>query len=128
MKLSKAQSDAIFNLIRGELNSKEAVNRREIELGNKKREEEAIEKFKKTPEFKAVMLLAKTFKGGNLDWSKKESIAILAYWMFKPERKTGFLYPYGERDTIQLLAIDCKNLAELKEKINVHYNLKKKLK
>ena len=74
------------------------------------------------------MLLAKTFKGGNLDWSKKESIAILAYWMFKPERKTGFLYPYGERDTIQLLAIDCKNLAELKEKINVHYNLKKKLK
>lgn len=128
MKLSRAQTDAIFNLIRPELNSRESVAMREIQLGNKKREEEVIEKFKKTPEFKAVMLLSKTFKKSSFDWSKKEIIAILANWMFKPERKSVLLSSYGERHNIELLAIDCKTLVELKEKINVHYNLKKKLK
>ena len=120
MKLSKAQSDAIFSLIRDELNSKKAVASREIELGNKKREQESIEKFKNTPEFKAIMLLGKTFKArgiGLVEWSHKAGIEMLAHTMFKPER-----------NTIELLAIDCKNLAELKEKVNAHYNLKKKLK
>lgn len=131
MKLSKAQSEAIFNLIRPELNSFESIKMREIQLGNKKREQESIEKFKKTPEFKAITLLGKTFKGKNIglvEWCQKDGIEILAHSMFKPERKSPFFSSYGERNTIQLLAIDCKTLAELKEKINVHYNLKKKLK
>ena len=131
MKLSKAQSHAIFSLIRDELNSKKAVSSREIELGNKKREQESIEKFKNTPEFKAIMLLGKTFKArgiGLVEWSHKAGIEMLAHTMFKPERKSAFFSSQRERNTIELLAIDCKNLAELKEKVNAHYNLKKKLK
>jgi hypothetical protein len=128
MKLSKAQSDAIFNLIREELNSMEKVAQREILLGNKKREQEAVTEFKKTKEYDAVMLLGKTFKGRQIDWSKKEHIEQLAIFMFKPERKSGFYTISKERETIELLAIDCKTLVELKEKINVHYKLKNKLK
>lgn len=131
MKLSKAQTDAIFNLIRKELNSREALAIREIQLGNKKREEESLEKFKKTPEYDALMLLSKTFKGKKVelsDWGKKTGIEVLSRVMFKPERKSPYLNAYGERHNIELLAIDCKTLIELKDKINVHYNLKNKLK
>lgn len=131
MKLSKAQSDAIFDLIRKELNSIESIEKREEDLGNKKREKESIEKFLKTPEYAAIMLLSKTFKGKNIDlvgWGQKRGIEILAHRMFKPERKRTFFNAYEQRPVIELLAIDCKNLAELKQKINVHYNLKNKLK
>lgn len=128
MKLSKEQSSAIFNLIQPELNSDKTKRIREIKKENKKIEEEAFEKFKRTDEYKAVMLLAKTFKGTGIDYSKKSQLQILSYWMLKPKTKSHYLSVYDERKTIEILAIDCKNLAQLKEKINSHYSLKKKLK
>ena len=128
MKLSKEQLDVIFELIRREVNSQERVAMREIKLGNKKREQEAIEKFKKTKEYAAVTLLSKTFRKTNIDWSHKDKIEILAHWMFKPKRESCFISSYEARKVITLLSIDCKTFAELKDKINKHYNLKKKLK
>lgn len=128
MKLSKEQLDVVFELIRGEVNSQERVAMREIALGNKKREQESVEKFKKTKEFKAIMLLAKSFPRTSIDFSKKHNIELMAHRMFKPERKSVFISQYEARNTITLLSIDCKNFAELKQKINEHYKLKKKLK
>jgi hypothetical protein len=128
MKLSKEQLDAVFGLIRDEVNSQANVAMREIDLGNKKREQEAVEKFKKTKEYEAVMLLAKAFPKTNIDYSRKENIESLAHRMFKPQKESTFISSYEARKVIALLAIDCKNFAELKDKINKHYNLKKKLK
>lgn len=128
MKLSKEQLDVVFELIRKEVNSQERVEMREIELGNKKREQESIEKFKKTKEYKAVMLLAKSFPRTSVDFSKKHNIELLANWMFKPKRESCFISSYEARNVITLLSIDCKNFAELKQKINEHYKLKNKLK
>jgi len=128
MKLSKEQLDAVFELIRSEVNSQSRVAMRDIDLGNKKREQEAVEKFKKTKEYEAVMLLAKAFPKTNIDYSKKENVESLAHRMFKPHRESTFISSYEARKVITLLSIDCKNFAELKDKINKHYNLKKKLK
>lgn len=128
MKLSKEQLNAVFELIRDEVNSQENVAMKEIDLGNKRREQESVEKFKKTKEYEAIMLLAKTFRRTYVDWSKKDKIETLAHWMFKPKRESCFISSRDARNTIALLAIDCKNFAELKDKINKHYNLKKKLK
>jgi hypothetical protein len=128
MKLSKEQLDAVFELISKEVNSQNKVAMRDISLGNKKREQEAVEKFKKTKEYEAVVLLAKAFPKTYVDWSKKDKIESLAHWMFKPERKSTFISSWDARKVIALLSIDCKNFAELKDKINKHYNLKNKLK
>ena len=128
MKLSKEQLDAVFELIRGEVNSQSRVAMRDIDLGNKKREQEAVEKFKKTKEYAAVMLLAKSFPRTNIDYSRKENVESLAHRMFKPKRESCFISSYEARKVITLLSIDCKTFAELKDKINKHYNLKKKLK
>jgi len=128
MKLSKEQLDAVFGLIEREVNSRNRVEMREISLGNKKREQEAVEKFKKTKEYEAVMFLGKSFPRTAVDWSKKHSIENLAHRMFKPHRESTFISSWEARKVITLLSIDCKNFAELKEKINKHYNLKKKLK
>jgi hypothetical protein len=128
MKLSKEQLDVVFELIRDEVNSQERVAMREIALGNKKREQESVEKFKKTKEYEAVTMLAKSFPKTNIDWSKKNNIEILANWMFKPKREPAYISPYEARKVITLLSIDCKTFVELKQKINEHYKLKKKLK
>jgi hypothetical protein len=128
MKLSKEQLDVVFELIRKEVNSQERVTMREISLGNKKREQESVEKFKKTKEYEAVMLLAKSFPKTNIDWSKKSNIELLAHWMFKPKRESAYISSYEARKVITLLSIDCKTFAELKQKINEHYKLKNKLK
>lgn len=128
MRLSKEQLDAIFELIRDELNSQAKVKERAIKNGNKKREQEAVEKFKKTKEYEAVMLLAKTFPRTYIDWSKKDKIESLANWMFEPKKESTYISSWEGRNEIALMAIDCKNFAELKDKINKHYNLKKKLK
>jgi len=128
MKLSKEQLDAVFGLIEREVNSQNRVAMREISLGNKKREQEAVEKFKKTKEYEAVMLIAKAFPKTNIDYSRKDNIESLAHRMFKPHRESAFISSWEARKAITLLSIDCKNFAELKEKINKHYNLKKKLK
>lgn len=128
MKLSKEQLNAIFDLIRDEVNSRAKVEAREIALGNKKREKEAIEKFKKTKEYEAVMLLGKTFPKTSADLSRKDRIERLACYMFKPKRESVYISPFEARKEITLLSIDCKTFAELKQKINEHYKLKKKLK
>src|SRR3972149_1951561 len=119
MKLSKEQSCAVFSSIEKELNVKTNKLVRERKSRNEKVIAETIEKFKKTAEYKAVMLLAKTFKNLPLaDCAKKDGIESLARRMFKPKLETTHLYIFDERKTIEILAIDCKNLAELKEKIN----------
>lgn len=128
MKLSKEQLDVVFELIRKEVNSQEKVAMREIALGNKKREQESVEKFKKTKEYEAVMLLAKSFPKTNIDYSKKSNIELLSHWMFKPKRESVFISSYEARKVITLLSIDCKTFYELKQKINEHYKLKNKLK
>lgn len=114
--------------LKKKLNSQFTKRIREIKKRNLKAIAESIEKFKKTAEYKAVMLLGQTFKGSTItDWTSKNSVEYLACKMFKPKSESQYLYVFDERKTIQILAIDCKNLAQLKEKLNTHYGLKKKL-
>ncbi len=127
MKLSKSQTSALFDLIKKELNSDINKRVREIKKQNKSMIEQSIIDFKKTDEYKAVMLLAKKFPKTNIDWSIKERIEILAHWTIKPKIASTFISVYDERTTIDLLAVDCKNLVELKQKINNHYKLKNRI-
>lgn len=127
MKLSKDQLQAIYENVREELNSQSNIYKRDVERGNKKREKEAVEKFKKTKEYEAIMTLAKAFPRSSVDWSKKHSVESLAFTMFKPERKNPYIHSYEACSAIALLSIDCKNLKELNEKVKSHFGLKKNI-
>lgn len=128
MKLSKQQSQAIYNLIHNEINSINNKRFKEADKKNEKAIQESVEKFKKTKEYEAIEMLSNRFKKLKLTkYSNKATIEYLATEMFKPKTISAFLHYKNERDTIELLAIDCKTLTELKQKINIHYSLKKKL-
>lgn len=128
MKLSKSQSNAIFNLIKDELNSNGTKIQKENKAYNKKVVLELVKEFKTTDEYKALKLLninlpeSLYFKEFNFS-----TISILAVNMFKPKLKPEYISSYTERDAIELLAIDCKTLKELKVKIVNHYGLKKSI-
>lgn len=129
MKLSQDQVYALYELIKVELNSDDRKAIRDAKIHNRKIELDAFNKFVKTKEYSALLLLKSSFK--ELGFSRVvtvENIQALANKMFdvKKHRRHEFAHFYNVKNDIALLAIDCKNMSELFDAIQKYYGLKKK--
>lgn len=128
MKITKEQARAIFSLFQKQLQSSQRKEVRLIEVENRKLEVETFEKFKLTPEYSAMQLLSKSFPGTDLAriFKSRYHIEQMAIEFFKIKFKDKYAHSYfhNEIDTINLLAIDCKSLVQLKEAVSKHYNVK----
>jgi hypothetical protein len=129
MKLAENQIYTIYNLIKSELDSDDQKSIRDAKIHNKKIELDAFNKFVKTKEYSALLLLKSSFK--ELGFGKivtVDNIQLLANKKFDVKKHTQreYSYYYNVKKDIVLLAIDCKNLSELFDSIHKYYHLKKK--
>ena len=128
MKISRKQAESVFNLIRDEVNKNNSKHIKEVRAYNKKLESDALEKFKKTPEYKALLLIKKTFglidRSVNLD---KHTLTRISMEMFKIKRRSEIMLSYNQAPVIEVLAIDCKNFKELFEVVKKHYGVNKNI-
>ncbi len=130
MKLTGEQASVIFDLIKDELDSDNNKAIRDAKTYNRKLQADALAKFKLTPEYTAVMMLAKSFSTASYykDCAKNVNLQGMADLMFNVRKnsKPEYFRSWQEQKVIQLLSIDCKNLNELFEALVNHYRLKKK--
>ena len=129
MKLAENQIYAIYNLIKSELDSDDRQSIRDAKIHNKKVELDAFNKFVKTKEYSALLLLKTSFK--ELGFNRivtVENIQLLANKKFDVKKRTQreYSYFYNVKKDIIMLSIDCKNMTELFDAIQKYYGLKKK--
>lgn len=132
MKLTGIQAESIFYKIKDELEKKFKALEKINKATNKRIRENTLNEFKKSPEYKALVLLSKTYpafdkivKGKNNNFS----LQYVADALIKPTYTKEHLYAseYDEKRVIAKIAIGCKNSKELADAINSEYKLKNKI-
>ncbi len=131
MKLSGAQADAIYNVIKDQLVKSLKTTSKENKKKNLAIKADTLSKFKLTDEYKALVLLAKSFKSVSSVFEKqnKETLQKMADTIIKPTYLEEHHYPvfHEVKQNILLLSLSCANSKELSKAINVHYNLTNKI-